>query len=276
MFTLFLKGENTIVPLFHYITSISRIFRCIILSYTDRESQEDHGVRIAICDDEEIYRIELKTLLDKLLINDDYDIDTFADGRILIESFSSSPYDLVFLDIEMPSIDGITLAKKIRTASENVFIVFLTGHIEYALEGYEVNALRYLTKPVDINKLREVLKYVQEKRGNSRQLIIKEDGAEILIDTDDVVYMESMDQNVKIVTSKGEHVIRHNIGDFEEKLKNDGFFRIHRGYLISLSKVKKLVKNDVIMEGDISLPVSRSNQKALKEALYTFVEGSAF
>ena len=233
-------------------------------------------MRIAICDDEEIYRIELKTLLDKLLINDDYDIDTFADGRILIESFSSSPYDLVFLDIEMPSIDGITLAKKIRTASENVFIVFLTGHIEYALEGYEVNALRYLTKPVDINKLREVLKYVQEKRGNSRQLIIKEDGAEILIDTEDVVYMESMDQNVKIVTSKGEHVIRHNIGDFEEKLKNDGFFRIHRGYLISLSKVKKLVKNDVIMEGDISLPVSRSNQKALKEALYTFVEGSAF
>ena len=276
MFTLFLKGENTIVPLFHYITSISRVFRCIILFYTDRKSQEDHGVRIAICDDEEIYRIELKTLLDKLLINDDYDIDTFADGRILIESFSSSPYDLVFLDIEMPSIDGITLAKKIRTASENVFIVFLTGHIEYALEGYEVNALRYLTKPVDINKLREVLKYVQEKRGNSRQLIIKEDGAEILIDTEDVVYMESMDQNVKIVTSKGEHVIRHNIGDFEEKLKNDGFFRIHRGYLISLSKVKKLVKNDVIMEGDISLPVSRSNQKALKEALYTFVEGSAF
>ena len=117
---------------------------------------------------------------------------------------------------------------------------------------------------------------MQEKRGNSRQLIIKEDGAEILINTDDVVYMESMDQNVKIVTSKGEHVIRHNIGDFEEKLKNDGFFRIHRGYLISLSKVKKLVKNDVIMEGDISLPVSRSNQKALKEALYTFVEGSAF
>ena len=276
MFTLFLKGENTIVPLFHYITSISRVFRCIILFYTDRKSQEDHGVRIAICDDEEIYRIELKTLLDKLLINDDYDIDTFADGRILIESFSSSPYDLVFLDIEMPSIDGITLAKKIRTASENVFIVFLTGHIEYALEGYEVNALRYLTKPVDINKLREVLKYVQEKRGNSRQLIIKEDGAEILIDTEDVVYMESMDQNVRIVTSKGEHVIRHNIGDFEEKLKNDGFFRIHRGYLISLSKVKKLVKNDVIMEGDISLPVSRSNQKALKEALYTFVEGSAF
>ena len=218
-------------------------------------------VRIAICDDEERYRIELKTILNKLLINADLNIDTFDDGNILADAFAASPYDLVFLDIEMPALDGITLAKKIRARSENVFIVFLTSHIEYALEGYEVNALRYLTKPVDIEKLKEVIRYVQEKQGSSRQIIIKEDGEEILIDINDVIYMESMNQNVRIVTAKGEHVIRYNIGDFEEQLKNDGFFRIHRGYLISLAKVKKLSKNDV---------------KPLKEALYTYVEGTAF
>ena len=184
--------------------------------------------------------------------------------------------DAAFIDIEMPGMDGITLAKKLRSVSENVFIVFLTGHIEYALEGYEVNALRYLTKPVDINKLKEVIRYVQEKQGGDRQIIIREEGEEILIDIGDVIYMEAMNQNVRIVTSKGEHVIRYNIGDFEEKLKNDGFFRIHRGYLISLSKVKKLVKNDVLMEDGTTLPVSRSNTKALKEALYSYVEGSAF
>ena len=233
-------------------------------------------MRIAICDDEEIYRVELKTILDKLLINVDYDIDTFDDGRQLMESFSKAPYDLVFLDIEMPAVDGITLAKSIRSRSENVFIVFLTGHIEYALEGYEVNALRYLTKPVDIGKLKEVIRYVQEKQGSAHQLIIREDGEEILIDIGDVIYMESMNQNVRIVSAKGEHVIRYNIGDFEEQLKNDGFFRIHRGYLISLSKVKKLVKSDVIMEDGTALPVSRSNLKPLKEALYAYVEGSAF
>lgn len=233
-------------------------------------------MRIAICDDEEIYRIELKTILDKLLINVDYDIDTFSDGTILYESFAGQPYDLVFLDIEMPAVDGITLAKNIRSLSETVFIVFLTGHVEYALEGYEVNALRYLTKPVDIEKLREVIRYVQEKQGSSRQIIVKEEGEEIVVDIGDVIYMEAMNQNVKIVTVKGEHFIRYNIGDFEEQLKNDGFFRIHRGYLISLSKVKKLAKNDVIMDNGITLPVSRSNLKLLKEALYSYVEGSAF
>ncbi len=233
-------------------------------------------MRIAICDDEERYRIELKTTLNKLLINADLNIDTFDDGNILADAFAASPYDLVFLDIEMPALDGITLAKKIRSRSENVFIVFLTSHIEYALEGYEVNALRYLTKPVDIEKLKEVIRYVQEKQGSSRQIIIKEDGEEILIDINDVIYMESMNQNVRIVTAGGEHVIRYNISDFEDQLKNDGFFRIHRGYLISLSKVKKLSGNDVILDGGETLPVSRSNVKPLKEALYTYVEGTAF
>ena len=170
-------------------------------------------MRIAICDDEEKYRIQLRTILDKLLINTDDDIETFSDGNILTDKFQKEPFDLVFLDIEMPAVDGITLAKKLRAYSEKVFIVFLTGHVEYAIEGYEVNALRYLTKPVDIDKLKDVLNFVREKLGSTRQIMIKEDGEEIVINVSDVVYIESMNQNVRIVTTKGEHIIRYNIGD---------------------------------------------------------------
>ena len=233
-------------------------------------------MRIAVCDDEELFRIEFKSVLDKVLINAEYDIDTFSGGSSLYEAFLKNPFDLVFLDIEMPGIDGITLAKRLRAVSENVQIVFLTSHIEYALEGYEVNALRYLVKPVDMNKLSEVLKYIQDKKNNSRQIMIKQEGEDIVIDISDIIYMESMDKNVRIVTSKSEYITRYNISDYEEELKNSGFLRIHRGYLISLSKVKKIVKNDVVMDGDISLPVSRSNIKPLKDALYSYVEGTAF
>lgn len=233
-------------------------------------------MRIAVCDDEELFRIEFKSVLDKVLINAEYDIDTFSGGSSLYEAFLKNPFDLVFLDIEMPGIDGITLAKRLRAVPENVQIVFLTSHIEYALEGYEVNALRYLVKPVDMNKLSEVLKYIQDKKNNSRQIMIKQEGEDIVIDISDIIYMESMDKNVRIVTSKSEYITRYNISDYEEELKNSGFLRIHRGYLISLSKVKKIVKNDVVMDGDISLPVSRSNIKALKDALYAYVEGTAF
>ena len=233
-------------------------------------------MRIAICDDEEMYRVQLRSVLDKILVNTDYDIETFADGNRLAEAFAENPYDLVFLDIEMPAVDGITLARHLRAKSEKVFIVFLTGHVEYALEGYEVNALRYLTKPVDTDKLKEVIRYVQDKQGSVRQIIVKEDGEQLLIDIADVIYMESMNQNVRIVTTKGEHVIRYNIGDFEQQLANDGFFRIHRGYLVALAKVKKLAKSDVIMEDGTTLPVSRSNIKPLKDALYAYVEEAAF
>lgn len=233
-------------------------------------------MRIAICDDEEIYRIELKSCLNKLLIDTDYDINTFSDGRILLNRFEECPFDIVFLDIEMPEIDGITLARKLRAASDSVFIVFLTSHIEYALEGYEVNALRYLTKPADPNKVKEIIRYVQDKQNNAHQIIIKSEGEDILIDINNIIYMESMDKNVRIVTSKEEYITRYNLSDYEEQLKNFGFFRIHRGYLISLNKVKRIIKNDVVMDNEITLPISRNNVKTLKDTLYAYVEGAAF
>jgi len=236
-------------------------------------------MRIAVCDDEEQYRIQLKALLEKIGGILDTEIDTFSNGEWLLDAFRKNSYDIIFLDIEMPEMDGITLARKIREISDKANIVFLTGHVEYALEGYEVNALRYLTKPVQTDKLKEVMRFVGEKNRNKKQLIIKEDGEEILLDIDEIIYMEAQNQNVLIHTKKKNHLIRYNLGEYEEELKKDGFFRIHRGYLIPLSKVKKLVKNDVILEGrdgDITLPVSRNALKSLKEALYAFVESEAF
>ena len=113
---------------------------------------------------------------------------------------------------------------------------------------------------------------------SKKQLMIKEDGEELLLNIADIVYFEAQNQYVMIYTTEGEHLVRYNIGDFEEQLKADGFFRVHRGYLISLAKVKKLVKSEVLMDGgngEVSVPVSRSNVKPLKEALYAYVENAA-
>lgn len=236
-------------------------------------------MRIAVCDDEEKFRVQAKEMIDKLAGSLDVIVDAYSDGRKLLEAFDKKPYDVLFLDIEMPVMDGITLAKKLRERSDSIYIVFLTGHVEYALEGYEVNALRYLTKPVQEAKLSEVLRFVMDKNVSKRQLMIKEDGDETLINVSDIIYMEAQNQYVMIYTTGGEHLIRYNIGDFEAELKNDDFFRIHRGYLVSLAKVKKLVKSEVVIEGmngELKLPVSRSNIKPLKEALYKYVEQEAF
>jgi two-component system response regulator LytT len=235
-------------------------------------------MRIAVCDDEEKFRNQARDMVDKLAGSLDVVVDAYSDGNQLLAAFDKKPYDVLFLDIEMPAMDGITLAKKLRERSDSIYIVFLTGHVEYALEGYEVNALRYLTKPVQEEKLREVLRFVMDQSTSKKQLMIKEDGEELLLNIADIVYFEAQNQYVMIYTTDGEHLVRYNIGDFEEQLKADGFFRVHRGYLVSLAKVKKLVKSEVIMDGEdgeVSVPVSRSNVKPLKEALYAYVENTA-
>ncbi|MBR3039805.1 MAG: response regulator transcription factor [Lachnospiraceae bacterium] len=236
-------------------------------------------MRIAICDDEERFRVQEKNVIDKCIGSIDVITDTFEDGKALLDRFEKTPYDIVFLDIEMPKMDGITLARKLRAISEKVWIVFLTGHVEYAVEGYEVNALRYLTKPVQEDKLKDVLRFVMEKSTSGKQLVLREDGEDIILPLSDILYFEAQNQYVQIYTTSGEHLVRANIGDYEEQLKNDGFFRIHRGYLVSLSRVKKLLKGEVIVgdkENTTTLPVSRSNIKPLKDALYAYVENEAF
>ena len=233
-------------------------------------------MRIAVCDDEEKFQIPIRDMILKFYNSLDVVVDTFSDGRKLLERYDANPYDVLFLDIEMPAMDGITLAKKLRERSEDVFLVFLTGHVEYALEGYEVNALRYLTKPVKEDKLREVLKHVMEKSTCKHQLMLKSDGEDLRLNVSDIQYFEAQNQYVMVYTTQSSHLVRANLGDFEEQLKNDGFFRIHRSYLISLAKVKKIVKSDVIMEGGTGLPISRNNIKPLKDALYSFVEKEAF
>ena len=229
-------------------------------------------MRIAVCDDEEKFRTQAREMIDKLAGSIDVVVDAYEDGRKLLQAFDANPYDVLFLDIEMPAMDGITLAKKLRERSDSIYIVFLTGHVEYALEGYEVNALRYLTKPIQEDKLREVLRFVMDKSSSKRQLLIKVEGEETLINVSDIIYLEAQNQYVMIYTVSGEFLVRYNIGDFEEQLKNDGFFRVH-------ARVKKMVKGDVLLDGndgEVSVPVSRSNIKPLKEALYSYVESSAF
>lgn len=232
-------------------------------------------MRIAVCDDEEQYSFLIKKQIENIFKSLDILIDTYQNGNELLESFKMHPYDVVFLDIEMPAVNGISLARKLRGFSEDVVLIFLTGHVEYALEGYEVNALRYLTKPVKADKLREVLNYVAEREKRRRLLWLKTKEGEERVAVSQILYLEAQNQNIVIHTEKKKYVVRYNIGDYEQELKEDGFFRIHRGYLIALGKVKSLRKREVVLEGDICLPVSRSKEKALKEALYQYLKEEA-
>ena len=245
-------------------------------SGTCRMAHQGDDMRIAVCDDEERFRSDIRGHIDKMFGSLDVIVDSFAGGKDLIARFREHPYDLVFLDIEMPGMDGITLAKELRTISDQVFIVFLTGHVEYALEGYEVNALRYLTKPVKEKKLREVLTYVSEKLSAKRQIMLKTEGEEVFVNVSDILYFEAQDQYVMVHTVDRDYLVRYNLSDYEKDLKKDGFVKPHRSYLVSLAKVRRIGKGEVLLEGDVSVPVSRGAAAGLKSMLYSYLEENAF
>ena len=233
-------------------------------------------MRIAICDDEQRFTDDFNDIMSRLYNSLDIIVDTFSQGDELIGSFSNKAYDIVFLDIEMPEMDGLTLAKKLREQSNEVCIVFLTGHIEYAIKGYEVGALRYLTKPADEKKVGEVIDHVIKQQSDQKLIWVKTEDGEQKIRLKDIIFIEAKNQNVIINTDDNSFSVRGNISDFEERLAPEGFFRVHRGYLIALSKVLKMVGKEVITEDGTALPVSRSRETKFKEALFSYVSREAF
>ena len=233
-------------------------------------------MKIAVCDDEKHFIAKFKDIMDKLYNSLDIITDEFSQGDELLRRFRSSPYDIIFLDIEMPGMDGITLARKLRALSDEVCIVFLTGHVEYAIQGYEVNALRYLTKPADESKVREVVDYVLSKQANAKQLWLKTSDGDVKLRLSDVLFIESQNQNIAVNTAKDTYVVRGNISDYEERLAPEGFFRIHRGYLISLDKVIRITGKEVIMENGTPRPVSRTRESKLRDVMFSFVSREAF
>lgn len=232
-------------------------------------------MRVAICDDEKIQLSITKTSVENAYNSLDLVVDTYTSGIELLNAVDVVNYDLIILDIEMPGVNGIDTAKRLRKIEDKTAIVFLTSHVEYALEGYEVNALRYLTKPASTEKLSEIITYLLEQKKKDKRILLRNSEDVEMVCVADIYYMEAQDQMIRVVTDKGEYRNRYNLGDYETELSAYGFFRIHRGYLINLGHVLKMTGREIIMEDGAALPISRTKEAALKNALLHYVRNEA-
>lgn len=232
-------------------------------------------MRIAICDDEKVYLDCTRNVLEKAYKSLDLKVDVFGDGSSLLENMARTSYDLVVLDIEMPGLNGIETARRLRTLSEKTAIVFLTSHIEYALEGYEVNALRYLTKPASVEKLSEIITYLIEREQKNKKLVIRDAEDVVTVNVSDIFYMEAQNQNIRIVTERSTYYNRYNLADYEQELSAYGYFRIHRSYLVNLAHVVRICGREVYMTDETHLPISRTREKQFRDALYQYVKEEA-
>ena len=234
-------------------------------------------MRIAICDDECIFIDKLKEYLYKYYDTQEVTIDTFKSGEELLDFYEklNDYHDLIFLDIEMKKLNGIDTARKIRKVDKDVIIVFVTTHIECAIEGYEVDAYRFLAKPINENKLIEALNDINRELMNNEKILIKDWDKEVLIKVSDILYIEAQNNNISINTMEESYIIRRSLGNIESELKGDKFFKTHRSYIVNLSYVKTYDNKEITLENDKKIILSRTRVKDFKSSMLNYIRNNA-
>ncbi len=225
--------------------------------------------KIAICDDQAESLALLSAFVSQWCSGRGHacQIHTFSSGEeFLFDYEENSAYDILILDVEMKELSGIQLARRIRADSKKIEILFVTSHFEFIAEGYEVDALHYLVKPVAMEKLWEVLDKAAERLNTEPPfVIISCEGETIKLYEEDILYVESFLHYISIHTKDREYRMKESISTFAEKLSED-FFRIHRSYLVSLKSIRRISRTCVCMEGGQELPLARGKYDAVNRA----------
>jgi len=228
-----------------------------------------------IIDDEAMAREIIETHLSQI-----DNIRVVASCGSALDAFhiiNNEPIDLVFLDINMPEISGISFAKSINNS---VKVIFTTAYRDYAVEGFELKAVDYLLKPISFERLQRALHNYFEIYRNVEQIpvttleaspfmFVRSDRKMIKIDYDAIIYIESYSDYLKIHLEHNTIVTRETISAIEAKLPKQQFIRIHRSYIISLNFIQSFT-NEHITISNQSLPISRSYKKSVLGHLEKF------
>ncbi|KUE78495.1 LytTR family transcriptional regulator [Aeromonas schubertii] len=213
-------------------------------------------------------------------------VASFEDGLEAFKYLQDHEVDLVFLDIQIPAIDGMMLARNLRKSSRPPEVVFVTAHKEFAVEAFELEAFDYLLKPYNetrlIHLLQKLEQQVQGGRGPVRQEaplarnrsvnLVK--GERIIVTPcDEIYYAEADEKLTHVYTRTDRFVMSMNLSEFVSRLPAEGFFRCHRSYCVNIHKIREIVpwfnSTYLIRLHDLSaeVPVSRSNIKAFRQLM---------
>ena len=224
--------------------------------------------RIAICDDEQNQIEYITSIVASWSAHEGHgcEIRTFASAEaFLFEYEEDKAYDILLLDVEMKNMNGIELAKRIRKDNNRAEIIFITSHFEFVGEGYEVDALHYLIKPISVEKLTQVLTKAAEKLSvEPPSVVISCEGETVKLYESDILYVESFLHYIVIHMKDNEYKIKENISVFENRVSDD-FYRIHRSYLVSLKHITRISRTSVNI-GNTELPLSRGKYDDINRA----------
>lgn len=205
----------------------------------------------------------------------EFEISMFSDGNEILETYAPV-YDIVFLDIQMEHVDGMTAARHIREIDQNVILVFITSSPQYAIGGYQVSALSYLLKPVPYLVFSEEMDrcLAQVSKRERAFLMLASGTGQTRVDVADVLYIESIKHRVTVHTLDAQYSLVGSLKSFEDQLAEKDFFRSNNCYLVNLRHVTGVQQSSALMRGGHDLQISRPRKKNFLEALSNYIGGS--
>ncbi len=226
-------------------------------------------IRIALVDDNQrdlaVMQKYLQTAQDSG--NYEFTYDSFSDSMEFIETYDGR-YDIVFLDIEMPHLDGMELARRLRRMGSECCIIFITNMPQYAVQGYEVEALAYLIKPVRFFNFSQVLKKavdrVNKRKTEEKSIVINARGEVKVVSSSSIRYIEVEGHNLVFHTTDGELRTRASLKALVEQLDGMNFCRCNSCYLVNLRYVDSVAGN-IVRIGQDELLISRHKKKEFVE-----------
>ncbi|MBZ9686848.1 LytTR family DNA-binding domain-containing protein [Clostridium estertheticum] len=238
-------------------------------------------MRAIIVEDEFLAREEFKYFIKKYSSIEI--VDEFEDGIEVLKFIQKNQVDVIFLDINIPSLDGVLLAKNISKFSEKPYIVFITAYKEHAVEAFEIEAFDYILKPYCESRIISMLKklemsYNQQKNISHKNNITnkinlwKNEKIRV-VDLDDIYYCVARDKATYVFTKDEEYSVSVSITEFYNNLPKDRFFRCHRSYVVNITKIREIIPwfnstyNLRFQHIDYEVPVSRNNIKEFKQLM---------
>ena len=229
-------------------------------------------MKIAICDDQMAMHTELKKHLENyaqkrnlIMIYNDY-----TNGLDLISS--QNEYDIIFMDYQMAEIDGLETARQIRKKNTETAIIFLTSFPDIVFDTFEVNAYRFLVKPIDDKKLESALDSFLADNDESNYILIKTDDSNKKININDIIYIEASDKYCNIRTNEGTVLFKKTLSEIEKMLPEDKFFRCHRTYLVGFRHIVSHTSTDILFDNKERALISRVKISPFKKAFTNYIK----
>lgn len=230
--------------------------------------------KVGLCDDEKrMLKINNHFMKE---IDEEYEEFTlelvnFMAGKDIIEYIKKEPLDIAILDVDMIGMDGMEVAKKLKEVNQEIVIFFITGHSEFAVEAFDVDAIGYVMKPVDKDKLeRTLLKAVAKvnelkAKEKQRELVITINNLKKRIPVDDIIYIERVHTQCVIVTKREEYRVYDTITDLVEKV-GEGFVRASQSFILRVSEISKVTYKEATLKNGMVVSLGRGFTKEVKKA----------